>query len=115
MVLHGDTRVMAFDGWTIPPGFKSDGCTFPGPLKYLRGIMKADDMKEACILHDFLRRHKIVSWIKADATLFCNLRFLGLDPIRSALYFIFVVISHPLNSGSSTMPPDWEKYRIKSR
>lgn len=102
---------MSFDGWEIPPGFQSDGCTFPGILKYLKAVMLADDMKDACVLHDFLRRHNIIHWFKADITFFRNLRFLGLDIIRAILYFMFVVISHPLSSGTSTMPPGWERYK----
>lgn len=44
---------ISIDGWRVPPGFKSDGCTC-APDRLL-GV----DLRAACIWHDWARRHLV--------------------------------------------------------
>lgn len=42
--------------YVIPAGFKTDGCTMCGFLKWL---LRANRFYDLCVLHDFMRRHLV--------------------------------------------------------
>jgi hypothetical protein len=92
-----------FEGWRVPTNFVSDGCT---------GVSdgKANKYAPACVLHDFLRRHAIVSKRAADAIFYRNLLNLGAGRIRASLYWIGVRITAPFATRTYKLPPEWAEY-----
>lgn len=53
MYIVKDTDMISIDGWKVPPGFRSDGCTC-APDRLL-GV----NLRPACIWHDWARRHLV--------------------------------------------------------
>ena len=97
----------------IPENMKSDGCSFPGPLKLFKSIMGASKYKEYCREHDFLRRYGVINWFKANLLLGRRIANDGLKgKIRAPFYVIFTTISYPFyGSGDNDyIEPGWEKY-----
>jgi hypothetical protein len=89
-----------FEGWRVPTNFVSDGCT----------LAKDGRWSDACIMHDFLRRHAIVSKREADAIFYRHLLHLGAGRIRAALYWIGVRITAPFATRTYKLPPEWAEY-----
>ena len=95
----------------IPDEFWSDGCTFPGLLKPLGKVLGASRYEEACREHDFLRRHAVIPWIKADWLLAKRIWQHGLiGKLRAPLYFAFVVLTHPFYTHTYPLPEKWQVY-----
>ncbi len=97
--------------WIIPAGFTSDGCTFPGPLRFFKAFMKTDKYYLGCVLHDFLRRYAIVSVPEADAELKRYIRDDMGDHFRAQIYWLFVKFSRSFFTKTIELPKQWEKYR----
>jgi len=110
MIFKKDVKVRQ---WILPAGFQSDGCTFPGILKYLRGIMKADEYSLGCALHDFLRRYAVVSVPEADKELRQYIYEEKGDRIRSYLYWLAVKFIRNRYTSTLQLPTQWEQYRNK--
>lgn len=98
-------------GWTVPAGFVSDGCTFPGPLHHIRRLMRADKYAEGCILHDWLRRYGLCRISQADRLLREYIGDVAGDPWMADIYYLAVKLARPWFSKSVPLPPQWEKFR----
>jgi len=108
MIIKRDTRI---GQWIIPAGFETDGCTFPGVLKYLKGIMKAKEYYLGCALHDFLRRYAIVPVPEVDKELKWYICDVNHDHIRAHLYWLAVKLMRLWFQRTQPLPAEWEKYR----
>ena len=98
-------------GSYIPPEMRSDECTFPKPLKILKGVMGANRYKAYCREHDFLRRYNVVPWYKANWILGRRIATDGIvGKLRSPLYMLFTSISYPLYNKVLSLPKEWQKY-----
>lgn len=92
---------------TLPSGFRSDGCTIPAD--FLRGIMGADEYRIYCVEHDFLRRHEVVHWFRANLILAQRIASKGFAGIlRAPFYLIFTTVSYPWYSRTVPLPSGWE-------
>jgi len=104
-----------YDGWAVPTEFKSDGCTVPKMFQKITQSWRWD--KTACRLHDFHRRHKILSVNKSDMIfikqIYAHNPGVKFFTICSIIY-LFLKVTYPLFSGTQTMPKRWEKYRINN-
>lgn len=49
----GNKDHISIDGWRVPPGFNSDGCTCAPDRLF--GV----DLRAACLWHDWARRHLV--------------------------------------------------------
>ena len=95
----------------VPTEFKSDGCTFPGILKILSKPLGADRYREYCREHDFLRRHDVIHWFKANWLL--ARRIAATHPagwVRAPFYLIFTTISYPFYDNTTEIPSKWLEY-----
>ena len=97
----------------IPATFKSDGCTFPGIVGIFKWMLGAKHYKEFCYEHDFLLRHGVIHWHKANVLLakrIWNEHAAG--KWRAPFYYLFTTIAHPFyGSGDDDhIEPGWEKY-----
>ena len=108
MIFQQDTQI---GQWIIPAGFQTDGCTFPGIFKYIKGIMKAKEYYIGCALHDFLRRYEIVPVPEADKELKRYIRDVKHDHIRAHLYWLVVKFMRPWFQHTQTLPVKWGQYR----
>lgn len=96
---------------TVPELFKSDGCTLPGPLKILKGILGSDSYRIYCREHDFLRRYGIIHWFKANVLLARRIAGVNLlGAIRSPFYLLFTTVSYPFYNNTQQLPSEWEEY-----
>ena len=99
---------MSMPEYSIPPKFQSDGCTMSGALKKLLG---GNRYIMFCREHDFLRRHKVVHPIKANAILarrIASEHFIGF--LRAPLYFIATTVSMPWYNHTRELPEAWYPY-----
>lgn len=95
----------------VPQNFISDGCTFPGILKILKGPLGAKHYHEYCREHDFLRRHGVIHWFKANKLLgkrIASTHFVG--KLRAPFYVLFTTISYPWYKETQPLPKEWQPY-----
>lgn len=93
-----------FEGWRVPPGFRSDACTFASDGHRNRYAW-------ACVLHDFLRRYGAVPAADADAILYRHLRYLGASRLRASLYWLGAFALRGWFRSITPMPLAWLSYR----
>lgn len=94
---------ISFEGWRVPDAFESDGCTGTADGKRNRWM-------PACRMHDFHRRHEIVSKRDADSIFYRHLLHLGASRLRARLYWLGVRITAPLANRTYRLPPEWAEY-----
>ena len=97
--------IVVFNGWRVPPGFKSDGCTW-APDEWF-----GTDLKPACILHDFLRRYALVTVQDADRIFHRYLIALGAPRWLARFYWFVVKITRWRFKHTEKLPYDWSEYR----
>ena len=97
----------------IPEELESDGCSFPGPLVIVKGILGASKYHDYCREHDFLRRHDVIHWFRANLLLGERIASEGLaGKIRAPFYVVFTTISYPFYSYTEKLPDEWVKYWV---
>lgn len=118
---HSDSGIaIEFQGWRVPTGFKSDGCTL-APDSYLAIRWRPFELyrlslKPACKLHDFNRRHRVhygvMSAEQADHVFRAHLRALGASPLLAGLYYGFVKVTRSKYKRTLPLPPGsgWHQY-----
>lgn len=102
-----------FEGWRVPPDFKSDGCTFPGPLALFKGVMQAAEYKPACILHDWHRNHVTfygMTMAEADAIFRRYLKHMGAPSWKATIYWGATKLGRVFYRNSSPVPERWMYY-----
>lgn len=97
-----------FDGWRIPPDFRSDGCTLAPDRLF--GI----DLRPACRMHDFHRVYLVhdryMTVQQADWIFRRHLIALGCPPIIARLYWLAVKIARPWFMAGKPLPDRWAEY-----
>jgi len=76
----------------IAEGHTSDGCTMP---RWLRQVLRADNVQACCITHDMLRRFKPIPPAEADKLLRECIRAQG-RPVLAWCYWSAVVLARRL-------------------
>lgn len=106
---------ITFEGWRVPPGFISDGCTcapdrwpiidsfFPPRAHWIT-------LTPACVLHDFQRRHAVVPVKDADARLKRFLIHLGAPHWLASIYWVGDKLLRPLFRATQPLPGLWREY-----
>jgi hypothetical protein len=97
-----------FEGWRAPPDFVSDGCTF------LRDRIFHVDIKDACRLHDFLRRYRIVSAARADAILRRHWIALGVPSWAAWPLWALVRAGSLWFTRTQPLPARWAEYAYQA-
>lgn len=105
--------MIEFEGWRVPPGFSSDGCTLSPDRPF--GI----NLRPACILHDFARRHLVhysqMTISEADAMFRRHLKALGAPSWLATLYWFGVKVIRPWFRATQPVPTSaWLEYLKKS-
>jgi len=102
-------KSVSFEGWTTPPDFISDGCSFaPDRWLTLRGWVKLTD---ACILHDFLRIYALVTTKEADKILRRHLISIGAPLYLAWIYWVVVKKARRYFNKTYELPYRWNKYK----
>lgn len=101
--------MIEFEGWRVPPGFRSDGCTFAPDSWFGR------DLKPACVLHDFLRRHGVIPVPEADKLFRRHLIALGAPAWLARIYWLVVKLTRPWFSAVRPLPGNWAEYGYRRR
>lgn len=101
---------ISFEGWRVPPGFKSDGCTVPW---FLRWLLRADRFSKCCTLHDFLRRHGIVSTSDADDVLKRYIMADGGSVLHAYIYWLGVRLTSRYYTRILPLPKEWAEYAVR--
>lgn len=96
--------MIEFEGWRVPPGFVSDGCTCAPDA------WRGRPLTDACVLHDFLRRHGIVPTSEADKILRRHLLKLGAPAWLARLYWLSVKLMRWRFTFTAPLPPAWSGY-----
>ena len=104
--------MIIFEGWRVPNGFSSDGCTFAPDTLF--GV----NLKPACVLHDFARRHLVhyraLTVSEADALFRRHLKALGAPSWLATLYWFAVKITRPWFQKTQPIPTStWLPYLRK--
>lgn len=118
MIFRGKKRwpnekEITFEGWTVPKGFLTDGCTCSPdkPLGY--------DIRECCILHDWLRRHVVhyghITVSEADKVFRRFMKAKGVPSWLATIYWLGVKIMRPFWSRTAPVKPGWFRYTFKGR
>lgn len=103
---------ISFAGWRVPVGFMSDGCTLaPDSVLAIRlrpiEIYRLD-LREACYLHDFNRRHRVHYGImtpsEADHLFRVHLRALGATSFMAGVYYAAVKVLRPATRRTQPLP-----------
>lgn len=92
-----------FEGWRVPPGFESDGCT-------LARDGHRNRYTPACVLHDFMMRHAIIPAKEANALLRRHLLALGASRFRAWCYWAGAAMLRPLFTRTLPLPYEWRDY-----
>jgi hypothetical protein len=96
-VLEKDLRV---GNWTIPEGFVTDECTMAPEFS----------VGDACVLHDFLRRYRLVSTGDADRIFRDECRKRS-NWLLANIYYYGVKILRPFFRQTFELPYEWSTYR----
>lgn len=96
-------------GWCPPPDYYNDGCTMAPDSLF--GI----DLRPACTLHDWLRRHVVhyggISVRAADAVFRSHLKALGLPSWAATVYWLMVKLFRPWFRRTYPIDrPEWFPY-----
>jgi len=95
----------------IPDNFPSDGCSFRR-FKKIGRWMGSHRYVEYCREHDFLRRYRVVHFLKADGLLAVRIFSDGWPgKLRAPFYFLAVVVTYPwARKYHKPLPPEYEPY-----
>lgn len=100
--------MIRFDGWSVPPDFRNDGCTC-APDRWF-GI----DLRPACEMHDFHARHLVhdryMTVQQADWIFRRHLIALGLPPLVARLYWLAVKLARPWRRDRAPLLLRWLAY-----
>jgi hypothetical protein len=95
--------VIQFEGWRVPPGFLSDGCT-------LARDGNRNRYTPACVLHDFLRRYGIVPVYVADDIFRRHLIALGASRCKARAYWVGVRVLSVIFTRTEPLPFEWREF-----
>lgn len=103
------TAEITWNGWTVPVGFWSDGCTMAPDRLF------GTNLRTACIWHDWARRHLVhyglMAVSEADREFRLFLIHLGAPKCLAWLYWLGSFLLRPFMSGTQPIPtPGWERY-----
>ncbi len=93
---------ITFMGWRVPPGFVSDGCTLAPDFGW----------SNACVMHDFMRRHAVVSTREADSIFRRHMVALGAPRLVAFLYWLMVRVTGPFFGATKPLPAGWAEYAV---
>ncbi len=104
------TKLIEFEGWRVPVGFSTDGCTCAPDTVF--GV----NITDACAMHDFLRRHicyySHMTPSEADKIFRRHIKALGGERFVATIYWFFVAkIMRRFFTRTFPLPVMWFDYK----